>query len=311
VRDNKVVLEVGLNESAKRGDNPNVPYTVDEIVADAVACAKAGAAIVHFHARYDDGTQAWSDAGVYRAIMEGIAEQTNLLTYASYFGDLSHIWDLVENPPAGAPLEIACFDILQEVGGKMDQAVYWNDERNEFEPVRYSDDAPTSVVQPPTLAEFERRGLRPEVDAADIGAARWAGLATLAGFIKEPLDLRLYLCERRVVGPVPTPEAISMYLAQLPPGVDAECTVVGYGIQDANRYEALLRGGLERGVNIRVGVGDCPTALPNATNVELTAWAIEMIHDAGLAPATPDDLRARLGLDTTANPSYHTERDHN
>ena len=34
MRDNKI-LEVGLNESAKRDANPNVPYTVDEIVADA------------------------------------------------------------------------------------------------------------------------------------------------------------------------------------------------------------------------------------------------------------------------------------
>jgi uncharacterized protein (DUF849 family) len=296
VRDNLVVLEVGLNESTSRAVNPNIPYTVDEVVDDAVACAEEGAAIVHFHARYDDGGQAWSDAGIYRAVMEGIARKSPLLTYASYFGDLSHIWELSDEPPEGAPLEIACFDVLQEVGGSMEAAVYWDTARREFEPVRYREDAPTEVVRPPALAEFERRGLRPEVDVTDMGPARWAGLATVAGFFEQPLDLRLYLCGRRVVGPVPVPAAIDSYLAQLPDEIDAECTVVGYGIEDARQYEALLRGALARGLNIRVGIGDCPYAVPGATNRELVAWAAAMVAEAGLELATPSDLRERLGL---------------
>ncbi|MBQ9418674.1 MAG: 3-keto-5-aminohexanoate cleavage protein [Bacteroidales bacterium] len=36
--------------------NPNVPYTVDEIVREAKSAVDAGAAIVHLHVREDDGT---------------------------------------------------------------------------------------------------------------------------------------------------------------------------------------------------------------------------------------------------------------
>ena len=36
--------------------NPNVPYTVEEIVREAKSAVDAGAAIVHLHVREDDGT---------------------------------------------------------------------------------------------------------------------------------------------------------------------------------------------------------------------------------------------------------------
>ncbi len=35
--------------------NPNVPYTVEEIVREAKSAVDAGAAIVHLHVREDDG----------------------------------------------------------------------------------------------------------------------------------------------------------------------------------------------------------------------------------------------------------------
>jgi len=36
--------------------NPNVPYTVEEIGQEAEKCYKAGASIIHLHVRKDDGT---------------------------------------------------------------------------------------------------------------------------------------------------------------------------------------------------------------------------------------------------------------
>ena len=53
----KLIIEVRMNEGARKDANPHVPYTPGEIVADALACAEAGAAIVHFHARRADGSE--------------------------------------------------------------------------------------------------------------------------------------------------------------------------------------------------------------------------------------------------------------
>ena len=42
--------------------NPNVPYTVEEIVREAKSAHEAGAAIVHLHVRFDDGTPTQNQA---------------------------------------------------------------------------------------------------------------------------------------------------------------------------------------------------------------------------------------------------------
>lgn len=44
-----LVLEAALNGMTQKAANPNVPRSVDEIVASALACVEAGASIVHNH----------------------------------------------------------------------------------------------------------------------------------------------------------------------------------------------------------------------------------------------------------------------
>lgn len=44
-----LIIEASLNGSTSKAQNPNVPYSDDEIVADAVACMEAGAALIHNH----------------------------------------------------------------------------------------------------------------------------------------------------------------------------------------------------------------------------------------------------------------------
>ena len=44
-----LIIEASLNGSTKKSVNPNVPYSDDEIVADALACMEAGAALIHNH----------------------------------------------------------------------------------------------------------------------------------------------------------------------------------------------------------------------------------------------------------------------
>ncbi len=48
-------LEVALNGPWSRARQPRIPITVAEIVAEGIACVRAGAAIVHVHA-YDEAT---------------------------------------------------------------------------------------------------------------------------------------------------------------------------------------------------------------------------------------------------------------
>jgi uncharacterized protein (DUF849 family) len=53
----KVWIEAALNGPWSRALQPGIPDTVEAIVAEGVACARAGATIIHTHA-YDGGEQA-------------------------------------------------------------------------------------------------------------------------------------------------------------------------------------------------------------------------------------------------------------
>ena len=47
--DNPLIIEASLNGATSKAQNPNVPYSDEEIVADAIACMEAGAALIHNH----------------------------------------------------------------------------------------------------------------------------------------------------------------------------------------------------------------------------------------------------------------------
>ena len=76
----KVWIEVALNGAWSRKLQPRIPDTVEAIVADGIACARAGAAIVHTHA-YQDGKHVF-DWQVYarndRYFVRQYEEETNL-----------------------------------------------------------------------------------------------------------------------------------------------------------------------------------------------------------------------------------------
>jgi uncharacterized protein (DUF849 family) len=44
-----LIIEASLNGATSKAQNPNVPYSDDEIVSDAIACMEAGAALIHNH----------------------------------------------------------------------------------------------------------------------------------------------------------------------------------------------------------------------------------------------------------------------
>lgn len=77
----KAWLEVSLNGPWSRDRQPLIPITVKEIVEQGIACARAGAAIVHVHA-YDERTgRQKDDADLYAAIIDGIRAHEDVIVY--------------------------------------------------------------------------------------------------------------------------------------------------------------------------------------------------------------------------------------
>ncbi len=74
-------LEVALNGPWGRARQPNIPLTVDAIVAEGVACAEAGAAIVHVHAYDTQSGRQHDDWQTYARIIEGVRARVDAIVY--------------------------------------------------------------------------------------------------------------------------------------------------------------------------------------------------------------------------------------
>jgi uncharacterized protein (DUF849 family) len=284
-----VAIEVGLNETADKARNPHVPYGPDEVAASAVAAAEAGAAVVHFHARNDDGTQAWIGDEIYRTAMSAIADAgSDVLSYPTYLaGDLSHLWALCDEPPRGPGLRFGPFDVVQHV-----KRVQWNHEAGRIEGMTALGGDHSEAADPPVLHQFRGRGLIPSIGAFELGDVKWAVLAARSGLLPTPLCLKLFLNDSWVRGPFADLTGLDAFASTVPDDVAAEITIVPYEMASSERCWELLDGALSRGHHIRVGIGDNPSAFPDATNAELVEQAVELAARHGLSPATPAQVLA-------------------
>ncbi|MEZ5216946.1 MAG: 3-keto-5-aminohexanoate cleavage protein, partial [Ilumatobacteraceae bacterium] len=76
-----VIIEAAINGGTTKEQNPNVPITEDELVADAHACFEAGAAIVHHHIT-GNGLSGEEAAEVYLGVWRRVlADRPNALWY--------------------------------------------------------------------------------------------------------------------------------------------------------------------------------------------------------------------------------------
>ena len=95
----RIWIEAALNGPWGRERQPLIPVSVDEIVADGIAVAQSGAAIVHVHA-YDEQTGRQNDDWqTYARIIEGIRARVDVIVYptiplASASGRFAHVEEL-------------------------------------------------------------------------------------------------------------------------------------------------------------------------------------------------------------------------
>lgn len=283
--DGLVIIEAGLNETAGKDRNPNVPYGPDEVVPAGIAAARAGAAVLHFHARRADGSQHWTGHELYREAIEGITAEVDVLCYPSYVeANLSHVMALSD------VLAFAPFDVVQHV-----RRVQWDHARQQLASVTVLG-GPLRPPYPPELDEFAAAGMLPTIAAFEMGELRWAVLAARSGVIPQPLSLKVFLNDSWIKGPFADVTGLEAFLSQVPDDVDLELMAVPYEMQDRARTEELLLAALDRGMHIRVGIGDNPSAFPSQTTADLVEWAVELAASRGLAPATPQDVRRRYGI---------------
>jgi 3-keto-5-aminohexanoate cleavage enzyme len=308
-----VIIEVGLNEATTRKENPHVPITPEEIADDIVACAEAGATIIHFHARDPEtGDQRTCDTALYREAMLRVREAgCDILMYPTYAPFLSgnvdpvqerfgHVLSLADDPEIGlriGPLDMGSLNLVMAA-------------RGELLPGADSMPLEFSVYQNPVpllrrmLEQYDSREMISTLAVFEPGHLRLTMILLAAGLGRNA-SLKFMLSDRWMHGPLPDPEGLDDYLRlldRLRGNRQIEWVCAPSGIESPAALEELLRHALQRDGHVRVGVGDCPVAADERTNAQLVAEVVTMARAAGREPASAGDaLRQLTGRTRTSD----------
>lgn len=284
-----VWLEAALNGPWGHVRQPDIPVGVADVVADGVAAAQAGAAIVHLHA-YDEVTgKQKDDWQLYARIIEGIRARCDAIVYptiplagSGFAGDAM--------PPAQ---RYAHIDALA-ARGLIEWAVVDPGSVNISRLDALGRAAPGFVYQNPDEHSLEglrvcaQHKVRPSYAIYEPGFTR-AGAALAAAFPGVPTPIyRFMFSQQFAFGFPPKPHHLDAHLALLnetAPG--APWMVAGLGVD----LRDLIPGTIARGGHVRVGLEDAPLGL-RTSNRALVEEAARLIAAAGGSLATAAEVRA-------------------
>lgn len=287
----KVWLEAAVNGPWSRDHQPGIPITADEIYEDAIACAEAGAAILHFHAYDPVSGRQRDDYEIYAPIIERIRNRVEVICYPTI-----PLAGSVDAPTPLAPEErFAAVEKLLEAG-LIEWAVVDPGSTNM---TRYSaiPERQTGFVyaNPEShirygLSLAQKHKITPSYAIYEPGFMR-LGAALHADYPGSPSPIyRLMFSNDLTFGFPPTDWAVDAYLhlmaAEVP---DAHWMIAGLGVD----VEPIMETAISRGGHIRVGLEDARFHCPY-DNLTLAKRAVERIHSAGASIATADEIRAAL-----------------
>ncbi len=274
---NKVIITVALcGNGTTKAMNPNVPEQPDELAADIVRCAKAGAAIAHIHVRDKDGKTTMSTE-VFKEVCDkaraacaeaGVDICLNLTTSGSRFTWEERMGQLKECLP-----EMCTFDPCTMNWGN--SFVFLNE--------------PKFLEQ--LGKEAQQYDIKPELEIFDCGHLHNLNYFVKNGILKAPLHLQFML---GVTGAMPgNVESLGYMLPLMPEG----CTWSISGIGKA--HMPMMLAGLAAGCDgLRVGLEDnlYLSHGVKATNEQLVQRAVQLVELSGREVATAAEAREILGL---------------
>lgn len=266
---------------ADRRQCPAIPYTAEEIAAEARRSVEQGASVVHVHARQADGKPAF-DVDSYRRIDEALKRECpdaiiNYSTGAVGIDRDTRIAHVTALRPDMAALNM----------GSMNYAIYSARHK------RFHQD---HVFQNPFgdiefyLRAMREAGTLPEMECFDSGHISNAEPLQDMGLLADTLLFSLVM---GVLGGIPaTARNLLHQVTSLPPGALWQCISIGMKQWELLPVAVSLGGGVRVGLedNFYVQEGRMATS-----NGDLVAKAVRMIDDMGARPATPAEARVLLG----------------
>jgi len=274
----KLIITVAPTGSVPtKKNNPHIPITPGEIIQTGINCEKAGAAIIHIHARNPADETPSADFHIFKEICQGIKEETNLIIQISTGGR------------AGTEYEkrSARLRLKPEMASLTTGSVNF--------PSSVYENSPALIR---ALAQDMRTlNIKPEIEVFDVSMIQNALDLADQGLIPRPMHFDFVMGLR---GAIPaTIENLVHLKNTVPPGMT--WTVAGIGqYQLPVCVHSILMGG-----HARVGLEDCIYYKKgvHATNEQLVDRVARLSKMMGRQVATADDARDILGLSAASQPA--------
>ncbi len=286
----KTFLEVSLNGPWGRGRQPGIPISVSEIVEQGVACAKAGAAVVHVHA-YDESTgKPKEDANIYAAIIQGIRSQIDVIVYPTVSTTGMPPFAANESPQVRFAVqeELAKRSLLEWAAvdpGSVNVA-YYDDLREDRQGFVYLN--PEDYLRY-ALRLAARHRFHPSYAIYEPGFVRLGATLHWRCSCPTPIYRFMFTSDYTFSFP-PDDYGLTAYLTlldQVAPG--AKWMVAGLGVN----ILPLVPRAVAEGGHVRVGLEDASFGCAK-TNLQLVEEAVEVIGNCGGALATAVEIREEL-----------------
>lgn len=290
----KLIIEARVNEHMRReAGNRHVPYSPEEITADALACRAAGASILHFHARQPNGRPDHAHES-YAATVSAIRRQSDVLVHPT-LGDVSreggpeqrlaHVLAMARDPATGPHLAPADM-------GSVNLDVY-NPQARRFDTDRRVYANSTAALSY-LVTEMRKAGVKPYLSCWNIGFLRQVAAFLDMGLIDEPAYIGLVMTDNTFLGGHPANlRGLQAHLDFLPPGREVVWTAMSYG---GNLF-AIAGAVIAAGGHLSIGIGDYTyPELGHPTNAELVARVAALARDLGREVATPAEARRILAI---------------
>ena len=281
---NPVIICAALTgATTMKNNNPSVPYTVPEYVEEAYRCQSSGAAMIHIHARTDEG-ESTHEIDRVRAIYEAVKDRCPDLIIC-----LSSAVGIHKTPEQR---------LAQIVAVRPDMASYNTNSMN-FSLIDrnngqilfdYLFDNTFTMLQDFGRA-MESNGVKPEIECYDLGGIDNTMLIAKQGFFSKPMNFNFVWGVSG--GQRFRPEVMVAMKNALPP--NSNFTACGVSIEQfpAVTMSCLLGG------HMRVGLED-NTRMPNGElakgSYEQVEWAVGVARALNREPASAAEAREIMGI---------------
>jgi len=299
----KVIITCAITGSSHTPTmSPYLPYKIEDIIRQSIDAHKAGAAIIHLHARNPQDGSPTADVGIFREYLQAIKAETNAVIGLTSGGATGQTVEQRLTPIRALQPELCTLNMgTLNYGGFPMIPKYQGQWKFAWEEPYLE-----STRREPFVSNFadieymlknlqEETGVRFELEAYDVGHIYTLAYYMDIGLVKPPVFLQFVIGTMGGIGPEVDNIVHLKRTADRLLGDDVHWSVLGSGRYQLN----VVTVGAIMGSHVRVGLEDSlylGKGKLAESNADQVAKIGRILAELSLETATSDEAREMLGL---------------